>query len=345
MIRVGIIGATGYAGQQLVWLLHQHKSTEIIFLSSYSYADHSFSDIHPQYDRFLENVCINIQSIENKLHEIDLLFIALPHGKSFEITKKALNLGVKVIDLGADFRLKNPLSYEKWYGLQHSCINLLSASVYGLPEIHRKAIKKAQLIANPGCYPTASILALAPILKHGLIDTKSIIIDAKSGVSGAGRKASIPTLFAECNESIKAYGVGGHRHTPEIEQETSNIYGKEITLSFTPHLIPMNRGILATCYINLKEKQSQEDLYILYKDFYKDECFIRIRKNLPETKWVKGTNLCDIGLCVDERTGRVIILSAIDNLMKGAAGQAVQNMNILFGLKETEGLELLPMNP
>lgn len=345
MIRVGIIGATGYAGQQLVWLLHQHKSTEIIFLYSYSYAGNSFSDIYPQYDKFLENLCIDIQSVENKLQEIDLLFIALPHGKSFEITKKALNIGVKVIDLGADFRLKSSDSYEKWYGLKHGCINLLSASVYGLPEIRRKAIRKAQLIANPGCYPTASILALAPILKHELIDPKSIIIDAKSGVSGAGRKASIPTLFAECNGSIKAYGVGGHRHTPEIEQETSNIYGKEITLSFTPHLIPMNRGILATCYVSLKEKLSQERVYKIYKDFYKNEYFIRIRKNLPETKWVKGTNLCDIAVCADERTGRVIILSAIDNLMKGAAGQAVQNMNILFDLKETEGLELLPMNP
>ncbi|QZY54982.1 N-acetyl-gamma-glutamyl-phosphate reductase [Crassaminicella profunda] len=345
MFKIGILGATGYAGQQLVWLLYNHKEVEIVFLSSHSYSGYSFSDVYPQYDQFLQNLCIDIHNVEKKLVDIDLLFIALPHGKSFEITKKALDLGVKVIDLGADFRLKSSASYEKWYNLQHECIDLLPDSVYGLPEIHRENIKKAKLIANPGCYPTASILALTPILKHQLIHPNSIIIDAKSGVSGAGRKASIPTLFAECNESIKAYGVAGHRHTPEIEQETSKIYGQNITLSFTPHLIPMNRGILATCYGNLKEKCSQESLYKIYKDFYENEYFIRVRKNLPETKWVKGTNLCDISVCVDERTGRVIILSAIDNLIKGAAGQAVQNMNILFGLKETEGLEMLAMTP
>ncbi|QEK10940.1 N-acetyl-gamma-glutamyl-phosphate reductase [Crassaminicella thermophila] len=345
MIKVGIIGSTGYAGQQLVWLLHRHRETKIVFLSSYNYAGLPFSNVYPEYYQFIQDLCIDIHTVEKKLSSIDLLFIALPHGKSFAITKKALDLGVKVIDLGADFRLKNTTTYKKWYGLNHELPEFLSTSVYGLPEINKKDIKKANLIANPGCYPTASILALAPLLKHKIIDPNSIIIDAKSGVSGAGRKANVATLFAECNESIKAYGVGCHRHTPEIEQEVSNIYGQDILLSFTPHLIPMNRGILATCYGSLVEKISQEDLYKIYEDFYKDGYFIRIRKEIPQTKWVKGTNLCDIGICIDERTDRVIIVSAIDNLIKGAAGQAIQNMNIMFDIEETEGLKFISMTP
>ncbi|TCO71060.1 N-acetyl-gamma-glutamyl-phosphate reductase [Marinisporobacter balticus] len=345
MIKAGIIGSTGYAGQQLVWLLKRHKEVEIIFLSSHSYTNLTFSDVYPQYDRFIEDLCIDIHTAENKFSLIDVLFIALPHGKSFDITKKALNLGVKVIDLGADFRLKSTEAYENWYGLTHGCSDLLAASIYGLPELYRENIKESNLIANPGCYPTASILALAPLLKEKLIDPNSIIIDAKSGVSGAGRKENIQTLFAECNESIKAYAVGSHRHTPEIEQEVSNIYGENIYLSFTPHLIPMNRGILATCYGNLKEKITQESLNKIYEDFYRDDYFVRMRKNFPETRWVKGTNLCDLHVCVDERVGRVIVVSAIDNLMKGAAGQAIQNMNILFNINETHGLELMAMAP
>lgn len=345
MIKVGIIGSTGYAGQQLVWLLRRHKKVSIIFLSSHNYTDSSFCDVYPQYDGFIKELCIDIHTAEKNLSLIDILFIALPHGKSFDITKKAIKLGVKVIDLSADFRLKNVKAYETWYGIPHRGNHLLPTCVYGLPELYRENIKKTNLIANPGCYPTASILALAPLIKEKIIDTNSIIIDAKSGVSGAGRKANIGALFSECNESIKAYGVGTHRHTPEIEQEVSNIYGENIYLSFTPHLIPMNRGILTTCYGNLKEKITEENLSKIYKDFYKGEHFVRIRKNLPETRWVKGTNLCDIHVCVDERVGRVIVVSAIDNLIKGAAGQAVQNMNILFDINETEGLTLVSMLP
>ncbi|KXG75222.1 N-acetyl-gamma-glutamyl-phosphate reductase [Thermotalea metallivorans] len=345
MIRAGILGATGYAGQQLAWLLFRHPHVKIHFLSSYNHTDVPFSQIYCQYEGFIQDLCIDIQSIEEHLSNIDILFIALPHGKAFPITEKALAYGVKVVDLGADFRLKSTEIYKAWYGLDHECSNLLSSAVYGLPEIHRIQISQAQLIANPGCYPTASILALAPLLKHRLIDPSSVIIDAKSGVSGAGRSANIATLFTECNESIKAYGVAGHRHTPEIEQELSLIYGENLHVSFTPHLVPMNRGILAACYGKLLHKLTQEELYEIYQFFYKDEYFIRIVENLPETRWVRGSNFCDIGLRVDGRTGRVIVISAIDNLMKGAASQAVQNMNLLFGIREIEGLELLAMIP
>jgi N-acetyl-gamma-glutamyl-phosphate reductase len=345
MIQVGILGATGYAGQQLIWFLLRHPSIRLNFLSSHNHADLPFHHMYQQYAGFIQDVCIDMQSAEERLTDIDVLFIALPHGKAFDITKKALNLGVKVIDLGADFRLKSADAYKDWYGLDHEADHLLSTAVYGLPELYREQIPEASLIANPGCYPTASILALAPLLKHHLIDPASIIIDAKSGISGAGRAANIATLFTECNESIKAYGVATHRHTPEIEQLLTALYGKELVVSFTPHLVPMNRGILATCYGNLVEKLSQKQIYEIYTTYYQNEYFVRILETLPETRWVKGSNLCDIAVRVDERTGRVIVVSAIDNLIKGAAGQAVQNMNLMFGFKEQEGLDILSMVP
>jgi N-acetyl-gamma-glutamyl-phosphate reductase len=286
-----------------------------------------------------------MQDAEESLSSIDVLFLALPHGKSFDITRKALERGVKVIDLGSDYRLKSTEIYEKWYGVVHECGDLMPSAVYGLPELNREKIKGTSLIGNPGCYPTASILGLSPLLKHHLIDPSSIIIDAKSGVSGAGRSAKIDILYCEVNESIKAYGVAGHRHTPEIEQELSNVYGSSITLTFTPHLVPMDRGILATSYGKLNKTISTEELYEIYHSFYDAEYFVRVTEDLPETRWVRGSNFCDIGLRVDERTGRVIVMSVIDNLVKGAAGQAVQNMNIAFGLDEKQGLELLPMVP
>ncbi|WZL73249.1 N-acetyl-gamma-glutamyl-phosphate reductase [Clostridiaceae bacterium 35-E11] len=345
MIKAGIIGSTGYAGQQLTWLLFHHKLVDISFLCSHNNTDLAFSHVYPQYVDFIQDLCIDIQTAEEKLSSTDVLFIALPHGKSFEIVTKALSLGVKVIDLGADFRLKDMNTYYQWYGLHHRCSHLLPQSIYGLTELYRREIKEAELIANPGCYPTASILAFAPLLAHRLIKPQSIIIDAKSGVSGAGRIANIATAFAECNESIKAYGVTDHRHTPEIEQEFSKIYKKDIALSFTPHLIPMNRGILATCYGKLQSAITQEKLYEIYKDFYGNDNFVRVIENIPQTKWVRGSNLCDIGIRVDKRTERVIIVSAIDNLIKGAAGQAIQNMNVMFDMKETEGLGYIPMAP
>ncbi|CAH2213329.1 N-acetyl-gamma-glutamyl-phosphate reductase [Tepidibacter aestuarii] len=345
MIKAGVIGSTGYAGQQLVWFLNNHPDVKINFLSSHSYSGVSFSKIYGNYSKNLESICVDIKEAENKLSEIDILFIALPHGKSFDLVKKALSLGVKVIDLGADFRLKDHNVYKKWYGLDHQAINLLPKSVYGLPELNRNIIKESNLIANPGCYPTASILALTPLLKFNIIDSSSIIIDAKSGVSGAGRSLNTSVLYGECNESIKAYSVSSHRHTPEIEQVLSNANYKDISLLFTPHLVPMNRGILATCYGNLLKDISQEELYEIYSSFYKNESFVRIIEEIPETKWVKGSNICDIAIRVDERTKKVIIISAIDNLIKGAAGQAVQNMNIMFNLDENKGLDLLSMFP
>lgn len=345
MINVGIIGSTGYAGQQLVWLLNSHPNTKIQFLSSNSYDGNLYNKVYNNYIGFIEDTCINIQEVESKLADVDVIFIALPHGKSFDITKKALSKGVKVIDLGADFRIKSKETYEEWYKVEHMCSELLKDSVYGLPELKRESVKNASLIANPGCYPTASILALAPLLKNKLIDSNSIIIDAKSGVSGAGRNAAVTNLYTECNESIKAYSVGCHRHTPEIEQELSYIYGSNLNLVFTPHLVPMNRGILSVCYASLLNNTSQDELYKIYKDFYKDEFFVKVTEDMPETKYVSGSNMCHIGLRVDKRTGRVIVASVIDNLIKGAAGQAVQNMNLMFGFDETTGLRFPAMIP
>lgn len=343
MINVGIMGATGYAGEQLVWILNNHPKVDIKFLNSHNYANMNYDEIYKNYYGFLDGVCVSTEEAFNRLNLIHVLFLALPHGKSFEITKKALELGVKVIDLGADFRLDSEEVYKNWYGIEHEYSSALKDTVYGLSELNRERIKKTSLLANPGCYPTASILALAPLLKHKLIDSKNIIIDAKSGVSGAGRAAKIDSLFAECNESIKAYGIGSHRHTPEIEQELSKVFGEDLMISFTPHLVPMNRGILSTCYSTLLDKLSTEELINIYKEFYKDEYFIKIINGSPETRWVRGSNLCHIGIKVDERTNRVIVVSAIDNLIKGAAGQAVQNMNIMFDLKEITGLEFLSM--
>lgn len=343
MIKGAVIGATGYAGQQLVWFLNNHKYVEIKFLASHTYADEEFSKIYNNYTGIINNKCINMREVEERLEEIDVLFIALPHGKSFDIVQKALEKGVKVIDLGADFRLEDVECYEEWYKLEHKCPELLEEAIYGLVEIYRNEIKNKKLIANPGCYTTASILALYPLLKSKLIETDSIIIDAKSGVSGAGRGLNTASLYAECNESIKAYGVAGHRHTPEIEQELSKAAGEKILLNFTPHLVPMNRGILSTCYGKLKNNISQEEVYKIYEEFYKNDYFVRIVDTLPETRNVRGSNFCDIGIRVDKRTNRVIVVSAIDNLIKGAAGQAVQNMNLIFGLEEGEGINMPSM--
>ncbi|WBW95699.1 N-acetyl-gamma-glutamyl-phosphate reductase [Oceanirhabdus sp. W0125-5] len=345
MIKVGVIGATGYAGQQLVWLLNNHPEVEIEFLASHSYGGEAFSSIYRNFNKFLNKISIEINEVEKSIKKIDILFTALPHGKSFEFVQKALESGVKVIDLGADFRINDTEIFSEWYKIDHRYPDLSKEAVYGLSELNRDKIKDSKLIANPGCYPTASILALAPLLKNNLLMEDSILIDAKSGVSGAGRGAKVQTLYAECNESIKAYGVASHRHTPEIEQELSILNGSEITLTFTPHLVPMNRGILSVCYGKLKEKLSENEIFQVYKAIYGDENFIRLTKELPETRWVKNSNFCDISFRIDKRTGRIIVVSAIDNLMKGAAGQAIQNMNIMFGLKETKGLDLISMVP
>jgi len=346
MIKAGIIGATGYAGEQLAWFLYKHPNVNVDFYASHNYAGMTYNDIYNNFNTYINDICIDMETAISKLSNINVLFIALPHGKSFKITEKALSLGVKVIDLGADFRLKSKEEYEQWYNVKHESIDLLSSAVYGLTELNREAIRGCNLLSNPGCYPTATILALTPLLKNNIIDIQSIIVDAKSGVSGAGRSANIGSLFTECNESIKAYAVASHRHTPEIEQELSkSSNGNDIKICFTPHLVPMNRGILSTCYASLTKECTAEELITLYRDFYNDNFFIKILDGLPETRWVKGSNLCHIGIKVDKRTNRVIVLSAIDNLIKGAAGQAVQNMNIMFGLDETAGLEIIAMAP
>jgi N-acetyl-gamma-glutamyl-phosphate reductase len=345
MIKAGIMGATGYAGEMLAWLLYKHPEVEANFYNSHNYANFQLNQLYGNYNGLIEEKCVDMEEAMARIDNIDVLFIALPNGKSFEMTEKALLKGVKVIDLGADYRLNAKDEYEEWYGIKHELPLLLKDAVYGLTELKRDEIKKSNLIANPGCYPTATILGLAPLLKNKLIDTSSVIIDAKSGVSGAGRSANISSLFTECNESIKAYGVATHRHTPEIEQELSKLADEKLVVSFTPHLVPMNRGILSTCYSGIKASLTTEELLNVYKDFYKDSCFVKVIDGIPETRWVRGSNLCHIGVKVDSRTNRAIVVSVIDNLIKGAAGQAVQNMNVMFGFEETEGLDFIAMAP
>ncbi len=345
MINVGVIGSTGYAGQQLVWLLLNHPHVNIEFLSSNSYVDLKYSDIYMNYSQIIEEKCISNEAAIEKTSGLDVLFCAMPHGKSMDIVKKAFESGVKVIDLSADFRLNDAQVYKQWYELDHTCKELLDCAVYGLPELHRASIKNAQIIANPGCYPTSAILGIIPVLKSGLAESNTIVIDSKSGISGAGRGCDISKLYAEANESTRAYKVASHRHTPEIEQELSGLSEWDANVIFTPHIVPMNRGMLSTCYVKLNKDVDKEYLLNMYKDFYKDEYFVKVLDCLPETKWVSGSNFCHIGLSYDNRTGTAVIVSAIDNLMRGAASQAVQNMNIMLELDETCGIDFAPMFP
>lgn len=342
MIKAGIIGATGYAGQQLASLLVNHPEAEIKFVSSNSYAGQLFSDIYPQFYKILDMPLLSTEEAKAAMSDVDVVFTALPNGLVFELAQLALEKGIKIIDFSADFRLDDPEVYEEWYKTEHTAKDLISKQVYGLAELWRDKIKGADLIANPGCYTTASILAISALLREdGLVDTDHIIIDAKSGITGSGRKKDISLLYAEAGESVKAYGIAHHRHTPEIEQELSKVAGKEIQVQFTPHLMPMKRGILATIYVDLKKDVTEDDLYAIYEKYYGDENFIRIRRGMCETRFVVGTNFCDISVRVDQRTHRAIITSCIDNMVKGAAGQAVQNMNAAFGLEETAGLRTM----
>ncbi len=336
MIKAAILGATGYAGAELVSILSGHPETELVYLASHSYAGKRFSDIYPG----MRGVCDDIlreDDIKKAAEEADVVFLSLPAGLASAMVTDELLSHAAVIDLGADFRLHDKDVYESWYKTEHHSPSLLQTAVYGLPEIHRNTIKGKRLVANPGCYTTCSIMTLYPLVKASLIETDGIIIDAKSGTSGAGRGEKLGSLFCEVNESIKAYGVTTHRHTPEIEQELSEAAGRSIVLQFTPHLVPMNRGILSVCYARLKAGVTEESIKEAYS-IYKDEPFVRIIDTLPETRYVKGTNLVDISWRMDKRTGNIIAMGAIDNLVKGAAGQAVQNMNILFGLDEKTGL-------
>lgn len=351
MIKAGVIGSTGYAGSELVKLLHLHPHVASVTASSKSYAGQNYADVYPNFLGEFEDTCADVD-IEHLADECDVLFLSLPHGLASSMVTSSILERCVIIDLGADFRLKDADVYQKWYNTTHHNPALLEKSVYGLSEVNRQQIAKSRLIANPGCYTTCSILSLHPLLKAGLIDKDTIIIDAKSGVSGAGRKAQLSLMFAEVNESVKAYGVTTHRHTPEIEQELSLAFShgvseNEITLSFTPHLIPMSRGILTTSYASLLQGVKEEDVKKAYTDSYGEEKFIRLKPegSFPETRFVKGSNYFDLSYIVDKRVNRLIVIGAIDNIMKGAAGQAVQNMNIVFGLPEESGLELLSSIP
>ncbi len=343
MIKVGVFGATGYAGVELIRLLSTHKHVELKMVSSQTFAGKPLSDVYKNLKGIVDIVCTEAD-VDAAAKTCDVVFTALPHGASKAVIPALVERGVKVIDLSGDFRYKDVAVYEKWYGEKHTAPELLQKSVYGLPELHREEIKKTALVGNPGCYTTCSILGLAPLAKAKMIDFDSIIIDAKSGVSGGGRSTSLGFSYSETDESMKAYKVATHRHTSEIEQEIGLLAEKEVALSFTPHLVPLKRGIFATIYANLNTKTETEDLIQLYRDFYKDEHFVRIHDagTLPELKYVQGSNFVDIGVVSDTRLGRVIIVSCLDNLIKGAAGQAVQNMNILFGIDETEGLMMPP---
>lgn len=346
MIKVGIIGATGYAGGELVRLLTAHKDAEIQWYGSRSYIDKKYASVYQNMFQIVDAVCMD-DNMEELAKQVDVIFTATPQGLCASLVNEEILSKTKIIDLSADFRIKDVATYEQWYGIEHKSPQYIAEAVYGLCEINREDVKGARLIANPGCYTTCSILTAYPLAKEGLIDMDTLIIDAKSGTSGAGRGAKVPNLFCEVNENMKAYGVATHRHTPEIEEQLGYASGKEVTLNFTPHLVPMNRGILATEYARLTKDVTYEEVKAVYDKYYGDEKFIRVLEKdiCPETKWVEGSNYVDINFKLDPRTGRIIMMGAIDNLVKGAAGQAVQNMNLMFGLKEEEGLELVPMFP
>ena len=351
MIKAGIIGATGYAGGELVRLLLQHKEVEIKWYGSRSYIDQKYADVYQNMFQIVDAKCLD-DNMEELAKQVDVIFTATPQGFCASVINDSILNRTKIIDLSADFRIKDVSVYEKWYGITHKAPQYIKEAVYGLCEINREKTKGARLVANPGCYTTCSILTAYPLVKEGLIDPQTLIIDAKSGTSGAGRGAKVNNLYCEVNENIKAYGVATHRHTPEIEEQLGYAAGKEILVNFTPHLVPMNRGILVTEYATLTKKAdgslpTYEEIRAVYDKYYADEYFVRVlEKNVcPETKWVEGSNFVDVNFKIDERTGRIIMMGALDNIVKGAAGQAVQNMNLMFGLDEKEGLELVPMFP
>ena len=346
MIKVGIIGATGYAGGELVRLLLGHKEAEIKWYGSRSYVDQKYAKVYQNMFQLVDDRCLD-DNMEEMAKQVDVIFTATPQGLCASLVNDDILNKVKVIDLSADFRIKDAAVYEEWYGIEHKAKQYLDEAVYGLCEINREAVKKARLVANPGCYPTCSILSIYPLLKEGLIDPSTVIIDAKSGTSGAGRGAKVDNLFCEVNENIKAYGVASHRHTPEIEQELSLAAGEPMTISFTPHLVPMQRGILVTAYASLKREVTWEEVKEVYDRYYDKERFVRVLDQdvCPQTRWVEGSNYVDVGFKIDPRTKRIIMMGAMDNLVKGAAGQAVQNMNLVFGLDEAEGLRMAPLFP
>lgn len=355
MIKAGIIGATGYAGGELVRLLLGHKEVEIAWYGSRSYVDEKYAHVYRNMFKLVDATCLD-DHLQELASQVVVIFTATPQGYLASVLTEEILRQVKIIDLSADYRIKDVATYEKWYGITHKSPQFIPEAVYGLCELHREQMKNVRLVANPGCYTTCSILTTYPLVKEGYIDHQTLIIDAKSGTSGAGRGAKIQNLFCEVNENMKAYGVANHRHTPEIEEQLGYACGEDVTISFTPHLVPMNRGILVTAYSSLKkvlypdghmDYPTEEMLFETYHQYYDKEYFIRVLEAgmTPETKWVEGSNFVDVGLKVDKRTHRVIMMGALDNLVKGAAGQAVQNMNLLFGFPEQQGLELVPMFP
>lgn len=346
MIKAGIIGATGYAGGELVRILLGHKNVEIKWFGSRSYIDKKYAEVYQNMFEIVEDTCLD-DNLNELAKQVDVIFTATPQGYLSSILTEDILKQVKIVDLSADYRIKDVATYEKWYKIEHKSPQFIEEAVYGLCEVNREKVKGARLVANPGCYTTCSILTAYPLVKEGLIDPDTLIIDAKSGTSGAGRGAKVPNLYCEVNENIKAYGVASHRHTPEIEDQLGYACGKEVLINFTPHLVPMNRGILVTAYASLTKDVTYEEVRAAYDKYYEKEQFVRVMDKdiCPQTKWVEGSNYVDVNFKIDPRTKRVIMMGALDNVVKGAAGQAVQNMNLMFGLNEAEGLYQIPMCP
>ncbi len=343
--KVGIIGATGYTGVELLRLLLHHPEVEVTALTSQKYAGVPIGQVFPSLTKHLQLKCEEL-SVEEISKKTDFIYTAVPHKTAMETVPLFYRMGKKVVDLSADFRLKDPEVYERWYQ-KHTASDLLSESVYGLPELHRDKIRNARIVGNPGCYPTGALIGLIPLIKKGLITPEGIVVDSKSGVSGAGRDVVLESLFCEVNEGVKAYKIFAHRHTPEIEQELSLLAQKKIAVTFVPHLIPMDRGVLTTLYVQLTKKMKTEELLNAFQECYEGEPFVRIypKGKLPNTKDVRGSNFCDIGAVVSEADGRAVVVAAIDNLVKGASGEAIQNMNIMLGYPETMGLDMVPLFP
>lgn len=339
MTRVAIIGATGYVGMEIVRLLHARQDMRITSVVSNSFIGKPYSSVYPSLRGIFDLPCDPLDA-ELLMEKADFFILALPHGVSGDLVSKLLANGKKIIDHSADFRFRDQAVYEATYKVAHPSPELIGSSVYGLPELYREDIRKSRLVADPGCYPTCTVLGIAPLLRNRVVSTKGITINAASGISGAGRKSELPYSFCESEESMKAYGVGGHRHTPEIEQELSLLAGQPVIVSFVPHLVPMKRGMITTTHLDLLQDVSVETLYELYRETYENEPFVRILPpgQYPETRFVSGSNYIDIGLCVDHRMNRAIVVSALDNLGKGSSGQAIQAMNLMCGFPEAAGL-------
>jgi N-acetyl-gamma-glutamyl-phosphate reductase len=343
--RVGIIGATGYTGVELLRLLLHHPEVEVTALTSQKYAGVPIDQVFPSLMKHLQLKCEEL-AVDQISKKTDFIFTAVPHKTAMETVPLFYRVGKRIVDLSADFRFKDAGVYERWYQ-KHTSADLLPESVYGLPELHRDKIRNAKIVGNPGCYPTGALIGLIPLVEKGMVSLENIVIDSKSGVSGAGRDVVLESLFCEVNEGVKAYKIFEHRHLPEIEQELSGMTQKKVAVTFVPHLIPMDRGILTTIYLLLTKKWKTEEVLNAFQEHYQKEPFIRIypKGKLPNTKDVRGSNYCDIGVKVNEADGRTVIITAIDNLVKGASGEAVQNMNIMLGFPETMGLEALPLSP